>query len=189
MEVASDVVNVQQCPFFNEVHAFFKMKVNRMMAGGIAKGQTMLKTVCEDISQEEFTEEQEDGEEEEIIVVPKRKEKKRKTGEKEDHSASKNDSDVLKGVAEMMRNFMAQQEWIDKQWREVMEKKAEERDAFEQKWRQKMETLERERLMMERAWREREEERRLREERRAEKRDALLSTLLSKLINDESPLT
>ncbi|KAL0372008.1 UNVERIFIED_CONTAM: hypothetical protein Scaly_0882400 [Sesamum calycinum] len=83
----------------------------------------------------------------------------------------------------MMRNFIMQQQRIDMQWKESMEKRAVERELFEQEWRQKMEKLERERLMMEQAWREREEQRRLREESRAQKRDALLTMLLNKLIH------
>ena len=67
-----------------------------------------------------------------------------------------------------------------------MERRAHERQLFEQEWRQSMEKLERERLMIEQAWREREEQRRMREESRAERRDALLTTLLNKLINESN---
>ncbi|XP_015963057.1 trihelix transcription factor GT-3b [Arachis duranensis] len=49
-----------------------------------------------------------------------------------------------------------------------------------------MEKLERERLMIEQTWREREEQRRMREESRAERRDALLTTLLNKLIHESN---
>lgn len=68
-----------------------------------------------------------------------------------------------------------------------MEKRAREREVFEQEWRSSMEKLERDRMMMEQSWREREEQRRAREESRAEKRDALLSTLLNKLIGENHP--
>lgn len=44
------------------MHAFFMMKANGMMAGGIVKGQKMLKIVSKDISHEESTEEQENEE-------------------------------------------------------------------------------------------------------------------------------
>ncbi|KAL8499515.1 hypothetical protein ACS0TY_022454 [Phlomoides rotata] len=185
-EEVSDVDNVQPCPFFNELHELFTMRAKRMQqgqAGGIVKGRKRLKTVSEDLSLEE---EQEDVEE--ITVASKRKdgrEKRPKMGEKDDNLVPS--VSFLKGVEQMMRSFMVQQEMVDIQWRELMEKKAEEREAFEQEWRQKMEKLESEKLMMEQAWREREEERREREERRAEKRDALLSTLLNKLIHDQSP--
>lgn len=62
---------------------------------------------------------------------------------------------------------------------------AQERRVLEQEWRQSMEKLERERLMLEQAWREREEQRRMREESRAEKRDALITTLLNKLLRED----
>jgi hypothetical protein len=48
-------------------------------------------------------------------------------------------------------------------------------------WRQTMEALENERIMMEQRWREREEQRRIRDEARAEKRDALITALLNRL--------
>lgn len=66
-----------------------------------------------------------------------------------------------------------------------MEKYARGREMFEHEWRQTMERLEREKIMMEQAWREREEQRKVREESRAEKRDALLTTLLNKLLQDK----
>lgn len=48
-----------------------------------------------------------------------------------------------------------------------------------------MEKLEKERLMLEQAWWDREEQRRMREDMRAEKRDALLTTLLNKLLQED----
>ena len=52
-------------------------------------------------------------------------------------------------------------------------------------WRQTMEALENERMMMDSGWREREEQRRMREEARAEKRDALITALLNKLRRED----
>ncbi|XP_011074149.1 trihelix transcription factor GT-3b-like [Sesamum indicum] len=204
---ASDVNNSRQCPFFNELHAVFTARANKMPQSqldtktGTAKGRKRLEKVSEDRSHQEFSEELED--EEEIGVdqagkgraIQKRKagqEKRQKLGENENYlvpplpNVNKNNS-ILNSLQEMMRNFIMQQQRIDVQWRESMEKRAVERELFEQEWRQKMEKLERERLMMEQAWREREEERRLREESRAQKRDALLTMLLNKLIRNESP--
>ncbi|GJN01847.1 hypothetical protein PR202_ga19148 [Eleusine coracana subsp. coracana] len=68
---------------------------------------------------------------------------------------------------------------------EMTERRAQERLVLEQEWRQSMQTLEQERLMLEHSWIEREEQRRLREEARAEKRDALLRTLLNKLLQED----
>ncbi|CAN4113791.1 unnamed protein product [Withania somnifera] len=50
-----------------------------------------------------------------------------------------------------------------------------------------MEKLERDRMMIGQTWKEREEQRRTREESRAEKRDAPLTTLLNKLIGENHP--
>ncbi|PQQ12223.1 trihelix transcription factor GT-3b [Prunus yedoensis var. nudiflora] len=86
-------------------------------------------------------------------------------------------------IQDMLKAFFQQQQRMEMEWREMMERREQERRMFEQEWRQKMEKVERERLMVEQAWREREEQRRMREESRAERRDALLTTLLNKLIN------
>jgi hypothetical protein len=67
----------------------------------------------------------------------------------------------------------------------MMERRAQERVVFEQEWRQTMQKLEQERLMLEHSWMQREEQRRMREEARAEKRDALLTTLLNKLLQED----
>ncbi|KAL1556938.1 trihelix transcription factor GT-3b-like [Salvia divinorum] len=185
---ASDVDTVH--PFFNELHAVFTARANRIQQAQaeadpvIAKGKKRLNDASEDQSNEEFIGEQEDNEEVEVShqagkvrAVPKRKagtEKRQKT------------RDPLHNViGEIMRNFMQQQQMIDMEWRASMEKRAEERERFEQEWQQKMERLEREKLMMEQVWREREDERRVREESRAEQRDALLTALLNKLIHEE----
>ncbi|KAL2901983.1 Trihelix transcription factor GT-3b [Bienertia sinuspersici] len=72
------------------------------------------------------------------------------------------------------------------QWREEYEAREEERRKAEMEWRKRMEGLENERLMMERKWREKEEQRKIREEARAERRDALITTLLNKLRREDS---
>ncbi|KAL0327663.1 UNVERIFIED_CONTAM: Trihelix transcription factor GT-3b [Sesamum angustifolium] len=203
----SDVNNSRQCPFFNELHAVFAARANNTQQAqldartGTTKGRKRLEKASEDRSHQEFSEELEDEEEIGVDqagkgrVIQKRKagqEKRQKLGENENYlvpplpNVNKNNS-VLNSLQEMMRNFIMQQQRIDMQWKESMEKRAVERELFEQEWRQKMEKLERERLMMEQAWREREEQRRLREESRAQKRDALLTMLLNKLIRNESP--
>ncbi|KAG6408226.1 hypothetical protein SASPL_131230 [Salvia splendens] len=176
---ASNVDTVH--PFFNELHAVFTARANRIQA----EAETVrLNGASGDQSNEEFTEEQKDDEEVEVDhqagkvrAVPKRKagtEKRQKTREP-----------LHTVIGEIMRNFMQQQQMIDMEWRASMEKRAEERERFEHEWQQKMERLEREKLMMEQAWREREEERRVREESRAEQRDALLTALLNKLIHED----
>ncbi|KAI6706849.1 hypothetical protein NL676_009811 [Syzygium grande] len=89
-------------------------------------------------------------------------------------------------IFDTLKEFFKQQQVMEMQWRDTMERRAHERLLFEQEWRQSMEKLERERLMVEQAWREQEEQRRLREENRAERRDALLTTLLNKLLHENN---
>ena len=91
----------------------------------------------------------------------------------------------VSSIHELLQDFLAQQQRIDIQWQETMERRAQERIVFEQEWRQTMQKLEQERLMLEHSWMQREEQRRMREEARAEKRDALLTTLLNKLLQED----
>ncbi|PPD71651.1 hypothetical protein GOBAR_DD31446 [Gossypium barbadense] len=75
------------------------------------------------------------------------------------HKRKKSDSTVLDksprpnsgtstGLQEMLREFFDQQLRMEMQWREMMEKRAQERQLFEQEWQHWMEKLERERLML-----------------------------------------
>lgn len=88
-------------------------------------------------------------------------------------------------IREILLDFFQQQQMIDMQWKQLMEKQAYERQLFEQEWRQSMERLEMERMRSEQLWREKEEQRKMREESRAERRDALLTLLLNKLVHEQ----
>ncbi|KAI3468476.1 hypothetical protein Pfo_025139 [Paulownia fortunei] len=204
---ASDLDNCRQCPFFYELHALFTARDNRMQQAqldsetGSMKGRKRLENVSGDQSHEEYSEVPEDEEDTDVdqagkgTVALKRKAvggKRHKTGPSEKNLMQSlknvnNNGCVLASLQEMLGNFFQQQQRIDMQWKESMEKCAQERELFEQEWRQTMEKLEREKMKMEQAWRKREEQRRLREQSRAEKRDALLTTLLNKLIREENP--
>ena len=91
----------------------------------------------------------------------------------------------LESLKEIMDEFMRQQMQMEAQWMEAFEARENERRLKEMEWRQTMEALENERLMMDQRWREREEQRRIREEVRADKRDALITALLNKLRREE----
>jgi hypothetical protein len=67
----------------------------------------------------------------------------------------------------------------------MMARQARERLFFEEQWRQSMQRMERERLMLEQAWVEREEQRRAREEARAERREVLFTSLLTRLLHGD----
>ncbi|KAK8639886.1 hypothetical protein V6N13_138252 [Hibiscus sabdariffa] len=185
----SDPENGSQFPFFEELHALFTERAKNMQrrlleteAGpDSTQAKKRMKRTTVDRSSDEFSEqaEDEDGSEEE---KPTRGiSRKRK---KADTIVSDKSLRPSSGVQEVLREFLNQQLRMDMQWREMMERRAHERQLFEQEWQQSMEKLERERLMVEKAWREREEDKRRREESRAETRDSLLTTLLNELIND-----
>ncbi|KAL0875066.1 hypothetical protein Bca101_024771 [Brassica carinata] len=81
----------------------------------------------------------------------------------------------------MLVDFMRQTVKMEKEWREAWEMKAREKENREKEWQRRMAELEEERAAAERKWMEREDERRLREEARAQKRDTLIDVLLNQL--------
>ncbi|KAF9689560.1 hypothetical protein SADUNF_Sadunf01G0104900 [Salix dunnii] len=185
----SDPETGRQCPFFEELHAVFTERAKNTQRlfleseAGSTQSRKKVKKTSGDRSSDEFSEEEDededDSEEEKPVKSNSRKRKVEKiTVEKSPRASSSTGG----GIQEMLKEFLQQQQKMEMQWREMMERRSHERQLFEQEWRQSMEKLERERLMIEQAWREREEQRRIREESRAERRDALLTTLLNKLI-------
>ena len=191
----SDPENGRQFPFFEELHALFAERAKNMQRllleseVGSAQPKKRMKRISADRSSDEFSEEEdEDGDESEEERPARSISRKRKADRIVSDNSPKPNSgtSTTTGPLEMLREFFHQQQRMEMQWREMMERRAFERQLFEQEWRQSMEKLERERLMIEQAWREREEQRRLREESRAERRDALLTTLLNKLINNNN---
>ncbi|XP_020236199.1 trihelix transcription factor GT-3b [Cajanus cajan] len=195
----SDPEHGRQCPFFEELHAVFTQRAHNMqrllLESETRSAQTKkgVKRSSVDRSSEELSEDDDeveyDSEEEKPSRSNTRKRKVDKVG-MEKSSRANNPSNVVSNstssIQEMLKEFFQHQLRMEMQWREMMERRAQERQLFEQEWRQSMEKLERERLMIEQAWREREEQRRMREESRAERRDALLTTLLNKLINESN---
>lgn len=148
---------------------------------GIPQSKKKLKRLSGERSSEELSEDDEndDDDESDGEHASRSKKKKQKPADKP-RTITNNSS-----IHDVLQEFFQHQQRIELQWQEMMERRANERLRFEQEWRQTMEKIERERLMLEQAWREREEQRRMREESRAEKRDALLRTLLNKLIQEE----
>lgn len=184
----SDPDNGRQCPFYDELHAVFTERANMQHmlmeseAGG-AQGKKKTKRMSGERSDDEISEDDdEDGEDsEEDRLVKSRKRKAERDGRR----ATNTDKPRAQNIQGILQDFLLQQQKMEMQWREMMDRRAQERRILEQEWRQTMENLERERLMMEQAWREREEQRRIREESRAEKRDALITTLLNKLLRED----
>ncbi|KAF8027994.1 hypothetical protein BT93_E0797 [Corymbia citriodora subsp. variegata] len=192
----SDPDDGRKCPFFEELHALFTERAKNMQRlrleseGTSVQVKKKLKRYGSNQSSDELLEADEEDEdysdEEKPSKVSSRKRKAKEVainkhlGGTSGVSGRSGSADTL----EMLKDFFKQQQVMEMQWRDMMERRARERLLFEQEWRQSMEKLERERLMVEQAWREQEEQRRLREENRAERRDALLTTLLNKLLHE-----
>ncbi|XP_068635235.1 trihelix transcription factor GT-3b-like [Aristolochia californica] len=185
----SDAENGRQCPFFDELNAIFIERAKSMQRmlleseSGGAQTKKKMKRLSGEKSSDDCSD---DDEDEEVDSEDERMTKTRKRkAEKDKLRPSSTDKSKTNSIQELLRDFLRQQQKMEIQWREMMERRAQERRLFEQEWRQTMEKKERERLMMEQNWREREEQRRMREETRAEKRDTLITTLLNKLIRED----
>ncbi|KAB5573782.1 hypothetical protein DKX38_000976 [Salix brachista] len=186
----SDPETGRQCPFFEELHAVFTERAKNMQRlfleseAGSTQSRKKVKKTSGDRSSDEFSEEEDedDDDSEEEKKPVKSNSRKRKVEKIKVEKSPRASSSTGGGIQEMLKEFLQQQQKMEMQWREMMERRSHERQLFEQEWRQSMEKLERERLMIEQAWRDKEEQRRIREESRAERRDALLTTLLNKLI-------
>ncbi|KAL1830549.1 hypothetical protein ACET3Z_000200 [Daucus carota] len=196
----SDIDSGRQCPFFEELHAVFTARANNaQLDPGAGPARKRVKRNSRDCSSEELSVDEDEDESEEARRssnprkknVKREKQLSRSAQEKQSPrqlsamNTGSNTTSSLTSIQELLREFIQQQQKIDMEWRESIEKRAYERLLFEQEWRQSMEKLERERILIEQTWREKEEQRRMRDESRAEKRDALLTSLLNKLIHED----
>uniref|UniRef100_A0ACD5UV72 Uncharacterized protein n=1 Tax=Avena sativa TaxID=4498 RepID=A0ACD5UV72_AVESA len=186
----SDPENGRHCPFFEELHAVFTERARNMQRQLLqsesgASVKKKLKRPSGDPSSVESDNEEDDAEatdEEKPMTSKKRKASdkgqpsQRMTGTSRTGSSS---------IQDLLQDFLVQQHHVDIQWRETMEQRAQERLMFEQEWRQSMRKLEQERLVLEHEWIQREEQRRMREEARAQKRDSLMTALLNKLLQED----
>ncbi|CAL5019048.1 unnamed protein product [Urochloa decumbens] len=119
--------------------------------------------------------------------TPAKRRQKRPAGhdDDDDERRRKMQASTATNIRGLLREFLEQQLRLDLQRHEIMERQARERAFFEQQWRQSMHSMERERLVLEREWMEREEQRRAREEDRAQRRDALFTNLLTSLLHGD----
>ncbi|GKV06035.1 hypothetical protein SLEP1_g17970 [Rubroshorea leprosula] len=161
----------QQFPFYNELQAIYDSRNQRVMWAEGEGGVTGLKKKAVQLSSDEEEEDNEESEGNKGIVRKKKK--------------GKISGNIGNNLREILQDFMRKQMEMEMQWREAFVARENERKVKEIEWRQAMEELEKERIMMERRWREREEQRRMREEARAEKRDALITALLNKLRRED----
>ncbi|KAI3804582.1 hypothetical protein L1987_26237 [Smallanthus sonchifolius] len=179
----SDRDNTRSFPFFDDLHAIFiERATNTPQTPFDPEASSSMSKSKKRDSYQSLEEISEDEDEENKIlktIIPPRKKPDR--GKQPQTS----NPDKPNSVQEILHDFFQQQQMIDMQWRELMEKHANERQMFEQEWRQSMERMEMERMRTEQSWREKEEQRKIREEGRAERRDALLTLLLNKLVHDQ----
>ncbi|GAB4844029.1 Trihelix transcription factor GT-3b [Ancistrocladus abbreviatus] len=180
----------QQFPFYNEMQAIFTTRMERMLwaeeaEGAAASGSKKKQAATQLSSDDEDDEDTDDGGELQKISTASRKKKKKAKRGGSTSAGTAGGGGNVNSLKEILEEFMKQQVQMELQWREAWEAREEERRRREMEWRQKMEALENERLMMERRWREWEEQRRIREEARAERRDALINALLEKLRREQ----
>ena len=189
----------QQFPFYNEIQSIFTARMQRMLW---SEPRTSSKRKHNQFSSDEEVEEVEELNQDindellsfvethkkdaEVITTstftnPKKRAKKGKgiTGSTKAETAGST-------LKEILENFMRQTVKMEKEWRDAWEMKEREREKRETEWRRRMSELEEERSATERRWMERENERRLREEARAQKRDTIIDILLSKLNKDKN---
>ncbi|KAE8717385.1 Trihelix transcription factor GT-3a [Hibiscus syriacus] len=168
----------QQFPFYNELQSIFLARTQSKMLSEAEGGETGLKRKAVQLSSDE---EEDIKEEKELEKSSVRKKKQRKSS----GAAGSTSGNNTYSIKEILEDFMKQQTEMEMQWREEFEARENERRSKEMEWREKMEALENERLLMDRRWYEREEQRRIREEARAEKRDALVTALLNKVRRED----
>ncbi|CAF1793336.1 unnamed protein product [Brassica oleracea var. botrytis] len=190
----------QQFPYYNEIQSIFTARMQRVLWSEATEASTSSKRKNHQFSSDE--EEEEEAEEpnqsinEELVAFvetqekvittstctnPRKRAKKGKgiTGSTKAETAGST-------LKEILEDFMRQTVKMEKEWRDAWEMKEREREKRETEWRRRMSELEEERSATERRWMERENERRLREEARAQKRDTIIDILLSKLNKDKN---
>lgn len=165
----------QQFPFYNELQGIFSARMQRMLWAEAEGGASGSKKKAGQLSSDD----EDDNEESEGEKGGAKK--KTKKGKSNNIGSSSGGGNNMNSLKEILDDFLKQQMKMEMQWRDALEVRENERRLKEMEWRQTMEALENERIVMEQRWREREEQRRMREEARAEKRDALVTALLNKL--------
>lgn len=180
----------QQFPFYDDMHIIFASRMQRMIwaeseGGGGTSGATRKRSQSEQFSSDE----EEENVNEELVDIsnePKTQNPKKNIAKKRKGGISNSSGGANNSVREVLDEFMRHQMRMENEWRERWEAREKERAEKEEEWRRKMEELEKDRMAMERMWRDREEQRRSREDLRAEKRDSLINALLAKLTRDGS---
>lgn len=178
---------LETCPFYEELHAVFtdpRKGLDGLYAEpSTTKGRkgTLGERSSEDLSYEDDDDDDESEEDNKV----KRPNKKPRKGEIRERTRPNAEKCRANNMQEVLEEFFQQQQRVEMEWMEALQRRDDDRRRREQEWRDAMEKLERERMAREQVWREREDQRRVREEMRAQKRDALFSALLSRLTKEE----
>ena len=184
------------CPFYDELQAIFTHDNRSMPRVYAVSGQQEQKS--QEIY-EEPVKNVESGREQHIGQPIEARDKKRmkvdeKKGTPENQEKAgggwearpeKGKGSKLFRMQEVLEEFLQHQHRLEMIWKGEMERREEERRLRAQESRTLIETLERERMMKEQQWREREEQRLLREEARAERRDALFNAIFNMLMRED----
>ncbi|XP_010553113.1 PREDICTED: trihelix transcription factor GT-3a [Tarenaya hassleriana] len=184
----------KQFPFYNEIQTIFSARMQRMLWSDTAEASTSKRKPQISSDDDEEDEDEDDPEHEindellslvethqkgtTVMTSNPRKRAKKAKGETPTTTTSGS------SVKEVLEEFMRQMVKTEKEWREACERRERERERREREWRRRMAELEEERVAAERRWMEKEEERRVREEVRAQKRDLLIDALLTRLNTD-----
>ncbi|MCO5596712.1 hypothetical protein L7F22_050780 [Adiantum nelumboides] len=179
---------METCSFYEELHAIFS-DPRRALEGLCTEPGSATKNrkgglgerSSEDLSYDD-DDDDEESEEDNKVKRPSKKARKADVRERARPNAEKCRANSMQ---EVLEEFFQQQQRMEMEWMEALHRREDERRRREQEWREAMEKLERERIAREQIWRDREEQRRNREEMRAQKRDALFSALLSRLTKEE----
>ncbi|KAG6488464.1 trihelix transcription factor GT-3b-like [Zingiber officinale] len=178
----------QQCPFYDELHAVFaeQAKNTRRLLDESESGASQTNKRLKKVTGERFLDELSgEGENENSSDGERLPKRERKKSGRRAAARKPLDKAGAARLEEVLRELLQQQRRMDAEWLAAAKRRAEERRAMEQELREAIGRLERERVMLETAQREREEQRRAREESRAEKREALLASLLDKLVKND----
>ncbi|CAL5388741.1 unnamed protein product [Camellia sinensis] len=162
----------------------WKNLVTRYKAIFTARMERMLWTQAEGRSNNNEDDNEESDTVREMISNSKKK-KKRKVIKTGINQGSASSSEKLKILKELLEEFMKQNMEMEMLWIKAYEAREDERMVKEMEWRQTMDALENERIVLDRRWRERQEQRGMRDEVRAERRDALVTVLLNKLRRED----
>lgn len=172
-----DPESARQFPFREELRAIFDARMQRLMwqaaAGGQDQDDSKKKNKSKKSARFLISDDDESIlEQDKNNIANSVKKRKIMPGE----SCSSD------GVVEMVEELLRRQGRMEMEWCREEEAREAERTAKEADWRRAVQALERERMAAEQRWREAEEQRRDREEARAERRDALITALINSLL-------